>query len=249
MIRRDYILGIIEELVGAIHRVLNLTTTAQYEAAHEEIERSLRELIGLDSDTTVRLSEQELIARLKILAVDEDWHLRCLLVATLLAAEGDIRARGRDGDAGYPFHLRALHLAILGRSIDSQDSSQVDMHSWPDVLLTVEQATAKLNDYRLPLETQITLLRHYHAQGKYAKAEDLLFAWLDEAPNEAPDEALIEGGTALYQSLLEQPDSVLEAGGLPRVEVEEALADLRARLSGRFKELDSHVVVKSDGAM
>ena len=230
MIRRDYILRIIEEFVGVIHRVFNLTSRGQYDAAHAEIERSLHELIHFDSDAALRATEQELVARMQLLSVDEDWRARCLVVATLLAAEGDIRRHGRDVDAAYPFHLRALHLALLGRSPDTHKAEQEDERSvqpdWPDDLLSVEYALSKLDDYVLPLETQLALLAHYQAAGDYAEAENLLFTWLDEQPGNA---ALLHRGIAFYQSLLEQSDSDLAMRGLPRAEVQEGLADLQAR--------------------
>ncbi len=217
MIRRDYLLRIIEEFVGVIHRVLGLTERDQYEAAHAEIEGALQELIHLDSDAALLATEQELLARMQILSVDEDWHARCLLVATLLAAEGDIRRSGLDADAGYPFYLRALHLALIGHREPRAD--------WPDALLSVEYATSKLDDYRLPPETQLALLDYYRTGGDYAQAENLLFTWLDEQPSEE----LIQDGVEFYQTLLSLPDDELAAGGLPRGEVEEGLADLQAR--------------------
>ena len=226
MIRRDYILRIIEEFVGVIHRVFNLTSRGQYDAAHDEIERALHELIHFDSDAALRATEQELVARMQILSVDEDWHARTLVVATLLAAEGDIRRHGDDVDAGYPFYLRALHLALLGHRLDGRPERRTERPDWPDDLLSVDYATSKLDDYLLPLATQVALLGHYCERGDLAKAEDLLFTWLDEAPGNAE---LLEHGIELYQSLLTQPDDELEAAGLPRPEVEQGLADLQTR--------------------
>lgn len=228
MIRRDYILRIIEEFIGAIHHVLNLSSKGRYDAAHEEIERSLQELIHLNSDGALAATEAELVARMQILSVDEDWRARCLIVATMLAAEGDIRRHGPDVDASYPFYLRALHLAMLAHSRD-EDKGDGSQPEWPDSLLSVEYATSKLDDYLLPFDTQIALLDFYRAGENLAKAEDLLFTWLDEQPG---NEALRRYGVELYEELLAQPDDMLANAGLPRGEVEDGLKELRVRKVG-----------------
>ncbi|MDQ3460312.1 MAG: DUF6483 family protein, partial [Deinococcota bacterium] len=59
-------------------------------------------------------------------------------------------------------------------------------------------------------------------------AEDVLFSLLEAAP----DELLLEQGRSFYRTLLSLDDDSLEAGGLPRDEVEEGLGELERRAQG-----------------
>lgn len=80
--------------------------------------------------------------------------------------------------------------------------------------------------YELPADVRRLVWRLYLAAGDLGRAEDVLFALIEDHPHYP---GLVEEGRAAYGLLLERPDAELEAGGLPRDEVEEALARLGAR--------------------
>ena len=72
-------------------------------------------------------------------------------------------------------------------------------------------------------EIQKRLILHYEREGAYADAEDMLFELIDAGHPE-----LIPQGIELYERMLAKPDDELERGKLPRDEVEDGLAQLRA---------------------
>jgi hypothetical protein len=88
-------------------------------------------------------------------------------------------------------------------------------------------ATA-LRESPLPRETEALLMHHYERSREFAKAEDALFAMLEAEPGNA---GLVEFGVAFYERLRGQSDAALEAGNLPRSELEASLAELRKQLA------------------
>ena len=82
----------------------------------------------------------------------------------------------------------------------------------------------------LPVETHVLLMQHYERSGQFAKAENSLFAALDLLPGSP---ALLHIGLAFYQRLLGKSDAALEAGDLPRAEVESGRTEFRAKFTGQ----------------
>jgi hypothetical protein len=219
MIRRDYILRMIEQFFQALSRIKSLKSTRQWREADASIEEEFQRLIGMDAQSVARLSETELLARLvrgeSTLAVPE----KTLLLATLLKEAGDVFAeQGRQNDSQIGY-LKGLHLLLdtLGRG---------EVFQCPQFVPKVEEFVTALGVSVLPLETQARLMQHYERTGEFAKAEDALFAMLDAEPESAP---LLELGISFYGRLESQGDARLNDGNLPRAEVEAGLADLNAR--------------------
>jgi Family of unknown function (DUF6483) len=219
MIRRDYILRMIEEFFQAFSRIKSLKSARQWREADASIDQEFQRLIGVDGQTAAELTDVELLARLvrgePTLAVPE----KTLLLATLLKEAADLlREEGRQDDSGASY-LKGLHLLLdtLGRG---------EVFECPQFVPKVEEFVVALADSPLPLETQARLMQHYERTGEFAKAEDALFAMLDAEPDNAP---LLELGISFYRRLESQSDARLADGNLPRAEVEAGLADLNAR--------------------
>jgi hypothetical protein len=144
---------------------------------------------------------------------------KTLIVATLLKEAGDVSAQQGRKDEGQTSYLKGLHILLdmLGRG---------EVFECPQFVPKVEEFVTALGNSVLPLETQARLMQHYERTGEFAKAEDALFAMLEEEPENAP---LLELGVSFYRRLESQSDARLNDGNLPRAEVEAGLADLNAR--------------------
>jgi hypothetical protein len=219
MIRRDYIIRMIEEFFQALARIKSLKGAKQWREADSSIDQEFGRLIGMDAKGVAQLSETELLARLvrgePTLAVRE----KTLILATLLKEAGDVSAeQGRQDDSRMSY-LKALHLLLdtLGRG---------EVFECPQFVPKVEEFVVALGETPLPLETEARLMQHYERTGEFAKAEDALFAMLDAERENAP---LLELGISFYRRLESQSDARLNDGNLPRAEVEAGLADLNAR--------------------
>ena len=89
---------------------------------------------------------------------------------------------------------------------------------------SVEELRDALSDYVLPDGTSEMLVRYYEQIGAYAKAEDVLYDFLDTTED---CERVTDIGIGFYERLLDLSDAQLEAGGLPRDEVHAGLDELR----------------------
>jgi hypothetical protein len=221
MIRRDYILRMIEEFFQALSRIKSLKDAQQWREANAGIDGEFQRLMGMDAQAVAELSETELLAHIvrgePTLAVRE----KTLIMASLLKEAGDVLTEQGRQNEGRTSYLRGLHLVLdtLGRG---------EVFECPQFVPKVEEFMMALGDSMLPLETQARLMQHYERTGEFAKAEDALFAILDAEPENAP---LLELGISFYRRLESQSDARLNDGNLPRAEVEAGLADLNARKS------------------
>ena len=92
MIRRDYIIRMIEEFVEALARIRALKGQGQHGEALILTEEEFKRITGIDSQALLKLSETELLARL---IESEPLHAvreKMFFLTTLLKEAGDIAA-------------------------------------------------------------------------------------------------------------------------------------------------------------
>ena len=219
MIRRDYILRMLEELARAIARLNALKQDQRWSEASEELDEEFKKLVGGDVRTIARLSETDLQARLMQEGPTHALREKTLILTTLLKEAGDIAIGENKLEEGCETYLKSLHLLldVLARE---------DPLEFPESIPKVEMLVALLQTAPLPPRTNALLMRHYESVGEFAKAEDALFAMLDADLN---NESILEFGRSFYHRLQAKTDSALEAGNLPRSEVEDGLKTLESR--------------------
>ncbi len=223
MIRRDYVLRMIEEFMQALARLRSLKQSQRWAEAGDELDAEFKKLIGEGAESVGRLSETDLLARLMR---DGPTHLvrdKTLRLVTLLTEAGEVAASEQRLEESRGCHLKALHLllAVLGRD---------EVFEWPGFVPKVEWLRERLRNEPLPLRTLALLMQHHERTGAFAKAEDELFAMLDAEPD---NPAIVEFGRTFYHRLLAQNDAMLNAAGLPRAEVAEGFKQLLARAISR----------------
>jgi hypothetical protein len=220
MIRRDYILRMIEQFIQALRRIQNLKQGQDWNQANLSLDEQFQVLLGAPAEGAVRLSETELLARLIGEGPTQVMREKLLMTTTLFKEAGDLAlARGLK-DHSRAYYLKGLHLLldVLGRS---------DLEEMPEFVPKLEVFVAALRETLLPLQTNALLMQHYERTGEFAKAEDALFAMLDEENNPT----IVEFGIGFYERLKGASDASLAEGHLPRTEVEAGLAQLRSKLA------------------
>ncbi|MDB6064910.1 MAG: hypothetical protein JWR26_1118 [Pedosphaera sp.] len=218
MIRKDYILRMIEQLGQVLMRIRGEVNARQFGEAGEDLDQAFRDLIGDGADSVSRLTEEELMARLTLDGPTQMLKEKTLILVALLQEAGQLQAaRGSDAERQVCL-LKALNLLL---TLQMQD---MDFES-PDFVPRIDMLRDQLDDDALPLRTQAALWRYYEHIGAYGRAEDALFAIQEAEPG---NDALLTEAKAFYERLLRQSDESLNEGNLPRAEVEEALAGLRA---------------------
>jgi hypothetical protein len=218
MTYQDYILRHIQQAGRSWARIVRLIKDRQFEVAQMVLDQAYRQLIGLSPEVALERSPSDLIARLRFDETPAAGRDKCLALATLLRASGDVVAAQGDGATAAEAYHKSLLLLL--------DSVLRDPSlALPDGVPTVEALDADLASYALPAATQRELLLYYEQAGAYAKAEDIIWSMLQSAPGDC---TIVEAGRALYARLQLLDDAALSAGNLPRDEVDGGLADLDA---------------------
>jgi hypothetical protein len=219
MIRRDYILRMIEEFLQVLARISSLKKGQLWREADEAIDTEFKRLVDGGTQTVSQLSETEILAKLIRGEPTQSVHHKTLLLTTLLKEAGDL-AMAQDRLAeSRTCYLKAMNLLL-------ETLARAEALDFPEFVPKVEVLANDLSDSPLPLNTQVRLMEHYERIGEFGKAEDALFAVLESEPNEPK---LLDFGIIFYQRLKSQSDTALSAGNLPRAELEAGLAELEAK--------------------
>ncbi|MCB8944674.1 MAG: hypothetical protein H6658_13075 [Ardenticatenaceae bacterium] len=213
MIRKDYFLRLIEQATKGIRYVLMGAAAGDYAEAHEAVGESLRQLLGLGLGSVANLSDEALLGILQLHHA-QDWRERSLVVAALLKTEGDVCGQEGRERAQFNHYLKSLHLLLAA------SETAVDL---PEPIPSVAELVGLLQDYVLPAHSYEALLDYYERTNQLAAGEDVLFTWLEEGHG---GETAVSAGIAFFQRLTEKSDAELEAGSLPRTEVEAGLTEL-----------------------
>jgi hypothetical protein len=219
MIRKDYIIRLIEQFGALWARLLTQLRAGLLGDARATLDNAYQQLLGLNFDTIRALSSGELLARLQFGVSPEDGHERCSVLAALLLAEGDLAAKGDDADLAANYYGKALDIVLALRL------HQPDI-ALPDHAPSVERLVELLHDYQLPSDTSRLLLQFYTDTGAFAKAEDVLF---DLLAHDLEPKQVVALGEAFYDRLEQQDDQVLLAGNFLRDEIAAGRAELRRK--------------------
>jgi hypothetical protein len=219
MIRRDYILRMIEECVRMLARINSLKQGQRWNEAAEALDAEFQRLAGAGAQAVARLSETDLLGRLIEGEPTSVVRQKVLVLTTLLKEAGDVAAGQNRPEASRECYLKALHLLL-------DTLAREEIFEVPEFVPKVEMLLTALQEEVLPVRTHALLMQHFERTGAFAKAEDALFAMLETEPDNA---ALVKFGLAFYQRLLTQSDAALNAAHLPRAEAEEGLKELQRR--------------------
>jgi hypothetical protein len=214
MIRRDYILRLVAEMVQILLRVVSLKHRREYDQALREVDAALRKVGGGQADAAPTQTVEDWIA----LCRKHELAASGLMVpvADLLREQGEIHALlGRPAESG---RARRLALGLLLEAILGGETFIT-----ADLLDKVEELIEATRDLSPSAEISRRLAQYFESRGHHAKAEDAVFAWLETGDPKARSE-----GRAFYERILKLDDAALERGGLPRAEAEQGMKDFVA---------------------
>lgn len=217
MIQRDYILRMLEDFFAVLSRIRALKQGQQWDKAGEELDSEFQRLVKAGPEAIADLSDTELMARLiqgePTLVVRQ----KSAMLTSLLKEAGDIAAGRGETEKSRRYYLKGLNLLL-------EVLATGDVGEFPEFAPRVEGFTAALGDSPLPLTTLARLMQHHERLGEFGKAENELFEMVEANPQ---NQGLLEFGIAFYERLAAKTDGQLEEGGLPRMELESGLAELR----------------------
>lgn len=184
----------------------------QPDEALASLRGALRDLVGLEHLLAARLPAPDL---LRLLGPTGQPDLeRLLVLAGLLDAEHELLGRQGAADPAGAEKVLTLYLAALA----------AEPGFAPSYAERLDALSQTLDAPPAPLRA--ALAASYRHAGRFDRAEDWLYRWGELEP-----EAAGSWAERFYLELLGLPDASLAAGGLPREEVEEGLANVTGRTS------------------
>jgi hypothetical protein len=184
------------------------------------LEEESKRLTGCDLKTLSTLSDTELLAHLLQTGDFLPQSEKTFMLSRVLMEAAEIAESKPGSDENRTIRalrLQALHL-LLPLILRTNASE------WPEFVPSIDLLLTRLADAPLPLQTNALLMQHFERNGQFAKAEDALFSMLELSAN---NPALLQMGISFYHRLLEQTDTALESGNLPRPEVQSGLTHIQ----------------------
>lgn len=216
MFEKDYIMRMIQPVAKMVARVLFRIKSGRIEEASLDLQTAAERFLGFKLDMILRLSNPELIELLNVngkLDVEKAY-----IAGQLLFCEANIRDKD-NGSGGREIHLRSLDLLLQG-------FTQMDEAFKTEAVSTIDQILSRLGNQDLPMDIYRLLILYHEYTGEYSKAEDCLFALVENGFEEA-----LQIGESFYSRLLKRTDQELERGNLPLSEVNEGLQDLKVKVT------------------
>jgi tetratricopeptide (TPR) repeat protein len=203
-----------EELSRTLMTARQLHENGDTAAAMTTLQGAQRSMVGLESGLLRRLSSADLRVLLGGAGGTPDVE-KCLQCAELLSAEHELRTNLGEDDSAQARKALELYLYVL----------EAEPEFAPHYSGRLRTLTRSLG-YAAPPPVQAQLIDAYLHAGRFDEAENWLYRLLNAEPEVARARA-----EAFYRELLTRGDAALAAGGLPRAEVEEGLANVARRVS------------------
>ncbi|MBP2002474.1 hypothetical protein J2Z69_003547 [Paenibacillus shirakamiensis] len=214
MLRRDYLLRMIEEMTESIGVALGLRQEKKRIEALWELDEQYKKHFRLDAQMMHALSVKDLIELFRFAGEIQTDKLQS--AARLMMEESKIYLDDGKTREGVLRAIKALHLFLFAY-VHGADSELWHLHD------CVAELKRMLEDYTLPVETQKLILMYEEKRGQYDQSENALYRLLEQQAI-SPLEVL-----QYYERWLTVSSEVLEQGGLPLHEVREGIERMKAR--------------------
>ncbi len=211
MLRKDYLLGMMEELTSAVASVLGLRRENKHVEALKQLDDLLNKQFRLRSDLLRRLPPEQIIEFFRMGPGMEADELQ--QVARILEEEAAIYLETSKIDEGIRILMKSLHLYLYS----DLNGATRDLQVLPERIACIVKL---VHEYELPPETSKLLAVHYEHENRLDKAADVWFGLAWEQP-----ELRLEAET-FYSQLLDKTNAELERGGISRQEIIEGLSEI-----------------------
>lgn len=161
MFRSDYLVRLIQQATAALAVVLGLRRAGRHADALAEIDRLLHQEFGLDLGF---LAQLDIASLLKLVSWDQSPDIgKCLVLADLLQAEGEIHA-----ELGRPAEHEDRALKALALLLEVAHAS--DDTALPALAPRIETVSHQLTDAVFPADLNDRLGTYYDRLGPPASA-------------------------------------------------------------------------------
>jgi hypothetical protein len=209
----------IEEFRRVVEAIMAYRSEGRWQEVVGTVDEQFQRWIGVSAQEAANLSETDLTARLMRGEATQVVRDKMLFLIRLFKEAGDAAVAQDRMKEGHNLLLKGLELRV-GTYWGEEPSEDADFAT------PVEAFTGALAGTPIPPRTQAMLMHHYERTGGFAKAEDALYALLEAAPDSLE---VVDWGITFYERLQGRSNDALDAGNLPRSELEAGLAELKAR--------------------
>jgi len=213
MFQRDYFMRMIEQMTEAVGQILNLKRQHKQEEALLVIDDLLDKRFRLSSKLIRSLSDEDLMKVMTTNGLVETDHLQA--IAVLMKQEGELYDELGREDESFVACVKSLHLFMRLSLIGAEPTIVVPREQ-------VDELLEQLLPYELSLPTKRLLVEWYEAEGRFDLAENIIHELFEDGLLSLTEVAEV------YKRMLLQSDERLQAGGLPREEIEQGLTALFA---------------------
>ncbi len=208
MIERDYVMRMINMMIAMLVRMIGYKNKKEYPEALLDIQVTGKTLLGIDRSLVDQFSVPQLM---QLFGSDLSVAVpKSYVLGVLLKEEADIRELMSDTTGAEDIYRKSLSL-LIETYLSSGEPVEQRHLELTDAILD------KLSRRQLSPDILERVFRYEEAMGRFAKAEDALYAILDTLPEFANE------GIRFYERLLRKPDEELAAGNLSRDEVLEGM--------------------------
>ncbi len=167
MIREDYIIRMIDQLVKVLIKILVNKETKNYQEAINNIDAAFDSMIGLDLNIINALAAQDLISLLKFSSDEKAKNVKCIVVAKLLKEKAEIeRITDSDNSNSIIDYQKALYLYMEG--LLNNDNLDIDTSNY---FADVTEIIEKLGD-KVPQELRISIKNFYALKDQFDNANN-----------------------------------------------------------------------------
>ena len=152
MIRRDYLMRLIEQFAEALSRILKLKKGKNYKKALSAIDQTYNELFGFNSLLINSYETEDLISIISIDGLPD--VNKCLIIATLLKEEGEVYEAQNQLDISRKRYLKSLDIFLRG--FLSEGEIKMNTSSYD-----LEKIVEKLGKKNLTLDIKNRLTQYY----------------------------------------------------------------------------------------
>ncbi|HTY59644.1 MAG TPA: DUF6483 family protein [Bacteroidota bacterium] len=214
MIEQDYFMRMVSMLAAMLSRIVLLKNQKDFPRAILELQTTARTLLGIDAVLINTCSSEQLGV---LLGTDPSLAVpKVYILGLLLKEEADIRSMTGEEQESASLRTKALELLLDAWLREGKPAA-------PGHDEAVESLLALLAAYALPSPLLEKVMAWHEAEGRFDKAENILFDIVAAVPEFA------EEGLRFYRRLLGKSDRDLAAGNLPREEILEGIAGLKTR--------------------
>ena len=222
MIRKDFIMRMIQQLSNFIAKIITNKNAENYDEALRNIDSAFENILGLNFNLLDTLSADDIAELLGISKDKSTGSMKCVVAARLLKEKAEVQKILERDDSYTLFYFQKALILYLHGMLNIGYSELDTTTYFTDIEYIEHRLGSSISD-----ELTFKLFCLYRANEKYDKAENWLFRSKDA---QYPD--ILNVGITFFKELTAIDEHKLRSGNMTKREIEEGLADF---LKGSFK--------------